>query len=724
MPSKPDIFVGRDNVSGEVVQRLISTPNARLAILGPGGFGKTSLALAVMADRQVIQVFRLRFWVPCVEATSVALFLEIVATSMGLTRSSSDRRSDVLDHLRISKDRQVLLLDNFETPWDISGQQNTIESLLGDIVAIPSVSILITTRAYTPPSITSQLKWSEPILPRLDVLSLEAARELFVLQNPLAKGDPCLDELLAEMEYIPLAITLMAKVGLYGDTASQLLTRWRDRRESTKLLDIGNNRLSSVGTSIQLSIDSGVMKSNPEALALLSVLSELPAGAHRDFIPSIAPELVTSRAIVTLLQATLVTVDSIGQVIRVLAPIRVYMRDHYPPTPLGRKALTKAYFSLLEQYAVDATDAKWKEATRRLKPEQSNLEVILLGALLSEDPSNAIDATFRFASFQRHFVCRSDIIQAAIDAARRVDSGSLGKCLDCLGDILIKRGELDIAERCLNEAIQLFQRDNNEIGEAGSLRSLGEVFWMRGQYEEAKLKLQKARFIFKKNGHNIGAAGCIYLLGRTNLVCSQLEAAGVKFNEARLIYQEKEQLIDVAKCDKAIGELLIWQNQLEAAEPILKQARKSFKELEHHQAAAECLYHLGIIFRDFQEYDEAENTLNEARREFEECLTSPWVASCLLSLGTIYKRRRQYPEAEFAFATSLESFMLFGDTDNMAFCFGELGDLFKELHEYAEAEKAFKEAVRLYREIGLPQQAQCNDRALQGVRELMTASED
>jgi hypothetical protein len=80
MPLKPEIFHGRDDFVEDIARSLLQEETSRICILGPGGMGKTSVSLAVVE----LPVIKERFpggncvWVPCIEATSATLLLEIL----------------------------------------------------------------------------------------------------------------------------------------------------------------------------------------------------------------------------------------------------------------------------------------------------------------------------------------------------------------------------------------------------------------------------------------------------------------------------------------------------------------------------------------------------------------------------------------------------------------------------------------------------------------------
>ncbi|KZO91442.1 hypothetical protein CALVIDRAFT_541846 [Calocera viscosa TUFC12733] len=55
LPSKPQIFFGRDSEVDLLIQALIDNTAAHLAILGPGGMGKTTIATAVLHNDRVVR---------------------------------------------------------------------------------------------------------------------------------------------------------------------------------------------------------------------------------------------------------------------------------------------------------------------------------------------------------------------------------------------------------------------------------------------------------------------------------------------------------------------------------------------------------------------------------------------------------------------------------------------------------------------------------------------
>ncbi|KAI0294129.1 hypothetical protein B0F90DRAFT_1670590 [Multifurca ochricompacta] len=117
-PSAPAIFFGRDAELAEILHMIftgVGSRPARIAILGHGGYGKTTLASAV------------------------SLTLKFKNTSGMLDTLLLANQSPHQDN--------IICLDNFESPWDQAGDiRHSVEKLLSRIAGIHCVTLLITMR--------------------------------------------------------------------------------------------------------------------------------------------------------------------------------------------------------------------------------------------------------------------------------------------------------------------------------------------------------------------------------------------------------------------------------------------------------------------------------------------------------------------------------------------------------------------------------------------------
>ncbi|KAI0295655.1 hypothetical protein B0F90DRAFT_1143714 [Multifurca ochricompacta] len=247
---------------------------ACIAILGPGGYGKTTLANAVLTHPQVQEQFGgARYFVACESVFSSGALLVELAKTLGILDGGSDASWSHIHAVLSSKD-SIICLDNFESPWEQAGDmRHSVEELLSRVTALNSVTLLITIRGTMRPG---QTLWTKPALAPLNTLSQDAARDIWeeIGQN----YDDAAEELIISVDYVPLAVSLLAHLA-QATSPALLLKEWNQNQ--TKFIQMGQtHRLSNLEYSIQLSIDSGRMRANPPAKDLLGVLSMLPDGIH------------------------------------------------------------------------------------------------------------------------------------------------------------------------------------------------------------------------------------------------------------------------------------------------------------------------------------------------------------------------------------------------------------------------------------------------------------
>ena len=162
MPLKPAVFHGRDVIIEEITQLLIKEETSRVCILGAGGMGKTSVSLGVVEQ----PLIKTRFlpenivWVPCNEATSATLFLEILSTQLQVPGNSGQATIEkIISLLATSTQPRLILLDNFETPYNaLDGAQKQVEDTLRRLAILSHIAILVTMRGRYPPC-DEAIKW-------------------------------------------------------------------------------------------------------------------------------------------------------------------------------------------------------------------------------------------------------------------------------------------------------------------------------------------------------------------------------------------------------------------------------------------------------------------------------------------------------------------------------------------------------------------------------------
>ncbi|KAJ7144055.1 hypothetical protein C8R44DRAFT_865050 [Mycena epipterygia] len=329
LPGNPQIFYGRERELESIVKTLLQE-SPRITILGPGGIGKTSIALAALHHATIVAKFAQRYFVSCEAATTPGSLMAAVASGLGLELSG--KLSQAIVKFLVKTGGCILVLDNFETPWERSETQEQVDEFLSLLADIPHLALILTMRGQERPL---KVRWTRPFLPPLRPLASEAARETFVnIAGEDPEDDFCIAELLALTGNLPLAVNLMARLASF-EGCMRLLSRYRSAKVS--VLSDGYSKETDLQTSLRLSLSSPRVLSSPGALQLLSLLSLLPDGVlESDLVNSSCPIPDLMRCKTTLLRTALAYIDTDHR-LKVLVPVREYIVSTDPPSiPLVR----------------------------------------------------------------------------------------------------------------------------------------------------------------------------------------------------------------------------------------------------------------------------------------------------------------------------------------------------------------------------------------------------
>jgi len=148
LPSKPPRIFGRDNYVQTAVDLLLRGANAgramNIPIMGPGGMGKTTTALAILHHPQIKDHFQSNiFFISCEAIKASEALIRAVMESFSFTLGPGNLLKQFVTALQSYTSPAIICLDNFETIWENEDHQN-VSNILGHITSCPSISILIT----------------------------------------------------------------------------------------------------------------------------------------------------------------------------------------------------------------------------------------------------------------------------------------------------------------------------------------------------------------------------------------------------------------------------------------------------------------------------------------------------------------------------------------------------------------------------------------------------
>jgi tetratricopeptide (TPR) repeat protein len=469
--------------------------------------------------------------------------------------------------------------------------------------------------------------WRESIQP--SSLSREAARDTFLsIGGQKFENDPHLDALLTALDYVPLAVTVMAYAAEGEPDLASVWKRWQ--RERTRMLQRahGNERLTNIEVSYETSISGNRMTEN--ARRLLKLFAYLPNGVTPEELDRIFP-IDCDEAPGVLRKAGL-AFDEPGRC-RVLAPLREYVREKHPPDPDDLKRLIDFY---LERAIAEGSKVGFSggsDAILRIAPQLANLEGAILQGLQSDHSEKAIKAALALATFAR--LTRLGSSQALEKAASKAqtlgESQTAADCIRSLAGIALARSQHEAARTRFEEALLLYRQVGDVLGEANCIRSLGDIALRRSQQEAARARFEEALPLFRQVGFVLGEANCIHRLGDNALQRSQHDAARARFEHALPLFREVGSVLGEANCILSLGVSALRRSQHDAARARFEQALPLYRQVGSVLGEANCIQRLGDIALRRSQHD-------DARTRFEEALQLFVLISEPFSIGTTHHR--------------------------------------------------------------------------------------
>jgi predicted ATPase/class 3 adenylate cyclase len=533
LPAQPTPLVGR-NAELEAVRTLLQDENTRMVTLtGPGGTGKTRLALQVAAD--LVDEFPDGVYgvllAPISDPDLVPLEL---ARVLGVEETSSLSLTDALQG-ELKGRRALILFDNFE---HVGGAASLLADLLG---ACPRLKLLVTSRE--PIRIAAERQYPVPPLPESEAVMLfaeraRAVRPDFELTDETA---PIVAEICERLDGLPLAVELAAAWSKVLPPAA-LLRRLERRLElpASRSADVPA-RQSTLREAIAWSY--GLLSDEERRLhARLSVFMGgcTVEAAERVADPNGELGIDVLEGIASLVDRSLLreSEDDEGEPrFAMLETIREYARE-YLAESREEEEVVRRHAREFARFAEEA-EAELRTGDQllwfgRLENEHDNLRAAIDSSLAAGDAETALRlggalGWFWYAHGHALEGCArlTDLLARTENAPEELRARSMY----ALGVLLDQRGEPARASKLVERSLAVFRERGEQQRVARALNSLGSIRRGLGDLEAARSVLEESIGVRRALGDEAGTAGALSNLGIVAFEQGDLDGAEARFTE-------------------------------------------------------------------------------------------------------------------------------------------------------------------------------------------------
>ncbi len=667
LPSPLTSFVGRANEILDLGELLAWDDIRLLTLTGPGGSGKTRLALEV--SRTVLDVLPDGVWfVPLTALRDPALVLPAVARTLGLADVAGDSPLERLQgYLR---DRRLLLVtDNFE---HVLGAGPELAALL---TAAPQVQALVTSRAALHVGGEHEHEVLSFPAPAPDAsvgaLRRNAAAMLFAARaravQPRFALTPenagAVAEICARLDGLPLAIELAAARSKHF-TPSALLERFPSR---LAMSGDGPRDAEPRHQTLQATIDWSFRLLQPEEQTLFARLAVFTGGGTLDAMGAVCTsvegkEVDAQRTFAALCAHSLVRQiedPALGARFEMLETIREYALGRLAESGEEhalRRAHATFYVGLAEsaqEYLTNTDQGDWLD---RVDRDYENCLAALEWALDSGNKETAIAfAGTLWVYWNDYGLYREG--SRWIDAALAVTE-SLPSALSLpllIGGSVLAFGHCDhprarsLAQTSLALAVELHDRRSIAL----VLMFDGMAQLVAGDPTAAVDCLRRSLDLWRALGNERGIARCLSDQASVLIMNGRFGEAEPYLREAHQLYERLHDPIGLARNVTDSGSAALLSGDIATAIPLLEQGLAMSQTPHHTINLMYCLCYLGVAYLFAGDLQRAAARLTESIRLRERTGDTQGLVYCLLGLAGVANRRQQPARAARLFGAAV-----------------------------------------------------------------------
>jgi predicted ATPase len=629
--------VGREKEVAAATELLLREDVRLVTVTGPGGIGKTRLAIKVangLAERFAGGIH----FVALSSLSDPGLIASVIVQTLGIRQAGGQSPLEILkENLRESPAPMLLLLDNFE---HLVQAAPTVAELLA---IAPNLKILVTSRAAL--HVYGEHEFPVPplalpdsrLMSTVEILSQCPAVALFAQRAVAAKPDFALNpenalaiaEICVRLDGLPLAIELAAaRIKVLSPGAMQA------RLESRLMLLTGGARdLPQRQQTLRAAMDWSYDLLSPAEQKLFARLSVFVGGCTLEGAEAVCDTKGDLGIDLLDGMASLVDKSLVQQVepernearFVMLETIREYALEKLVVN--GEAALTRrahaAYCLVLaEEGATEQGGAAATEWMERFALEHDNFRAALDWLSETGDADWGLRlgaALFRFWEMGEYLAeGRSRLCKLLNLPGATTPTKARARALFAAGILTGEQGESDAADALVRASLETALQLGDKQGAAVSLNALAVQARDRGETAVACSLFEESLALWRELGDQTGAARCLSNLANTVELQGDHARARSLYGECHSIFQELGDRTGVAWSINYQGDVARDQGDFAAARTMYEQSLAIFRELDDRWGIAGTLADLGNLAREEGNCSATKSLYRESIKIFQE----------------------------------------------------------------------------------------------------------
>ncbi len=635
LPMQRTAFIGREQEEVALLQLLRRADTRLVTLTGPGGIGKTRLALQV-AGEAASQFPGGVCFVPLSGVGEKSLIVSTIAQALGVGEAGNQSAQESLKEYLLGLGQPVLLLlDNFE---HLIRSAPVIAHLL---TMAPNLKIVVTSQA--PLHVYGEQEFPVPPLALPDpksTLSVETlarlpAVALFVERARAVKHEFAVTKenaatvtaICARLDGLPLAIELAAaRIKLLSPSA--MLTRLESR---LNLLTGGARDLPSRQQTLRGTVDWSYGLLSPAEQTLFRRLAVFTGGCTLEGVEAVCD--TKGDLGVDVLDGMASMVDkSLAQHteeadtetrFRMLSTIREYALERLaessdePPT---RRAHAAYYMVLAEEGAQDMVEhLEWLD---RFETEHDNFRIALDYLIRTGDAEWGLRlgaALFRFWETREHLKEGRDAIARLLAMEGTATRPKLrARMLFAAAVLAGEQGDYARAQQLFEESLDTCVELKDDRGVGVALNALAINSRDRGDFRVASLLFERCIAIWKELGDSASIARALSNLASVMKVQGEYARASSLFDECITMFQKAGDDAGVAWTLNYLGDVAREKADFVGARSFCEQSLAAFRKLGDGWGIASALSDLACLSCDQGNNAESRRLYGESLRMFQE----------------------------------------------------------------------------------------------------------